>query len=152
MHYIMVLGETDITAEWILRSLHTTPLPIPRAELERKKLCTCMNFTFPVIRKMEFYEIDVLDPAAPAVEAEFAALGLGGKKLPFILKKPLMAALGNFGVKSSEKWEDCNIPDVKGRFNSRSFILAKKADNEIIIQDKKFICQKCGGNFPQNWA
>jgi len=152
MHYIVCLGETDITLEWLLRTLHSTPLALPKQELSDKKLCTCMNYTFPVIREIKLYEIDVLDPAAHALETELAKLGIGGKKLPFLVKKPLMAMIGGFGIKGSEKWEDAEIPNVQGRLNSRSFILAKKADNEAIEQNPLYVCQKCAGKFPQNWA
>lgn len=152
MHYNVILGETDITAAWILRTLHSTPLGIDKAMVSKLGICECMNYTFPVIRKLELFEIDVLDPASSAFEKELARLGIGGRKLPFIIRKPLEAMLGNFGVKPGEKWEDCNIENVQHRLNSRSFVICKKQDNEKITQDPAYICQKCNKPFPQNWA
>jgi hypothetical protein len=151
MHYILVTHEVDIILDDILKIFHSKALPVDKEFMRSNNLCECINYTFPVIRELRFFEIDVLDPCAKAFEDLLKEVGIKSMKKVGIIKFIFNWLIGKIFGKKKEKFDFIELEDVKSRMNSRSMIILRKPDERWKEENEFKICPRCNKRYPTAW-
>lgn len=152
MHYAIVMHETDINARDMIRRFRQTPLKIDKVVMENNGLCSCVTKTFPVLRETRVFEVDVLDPAAPEFEKLLASMGFRSVRTGFVLNALIGRLLRLVGLKHGGRVEAVKLVGEGARMNSRSFVVARKPDDEHFKKGNFGQCARCGKKYPIDWA
>lgn len=148
-HYGIILHETDLANESIIRNFRRHPLKVDKKYMDENGLCSCVNYTFPVIRELKLYEFDVIDSAEKDFEERLKKLGIG------FVRKNKLSKLATFFWNLLRKKKNGRIELLKtilnGRMNSRSKVFLKKSDEEYKTAKNFQKCVKCEKNIPCDW-
>jgi len=151
MHYLLLMHETDINHENLMRKFRSTRLKVNKEYMRKHGLCECINYLFPVIRELRIYEIDVWDCYAESLEHELEEMGIcpfSHKPLVFRVLSRLLSFLYP-EHKRALLPVLINPPKKNRRINHRTKVIAKQKDPEQF--DNYILCKRCNKKFLKEW-
>lgn len=147
--YGVVMHETDLATDRIIRDFRKIPLKVDNKYMKENNLCECLDYAYPVIRETRFFEFDILDSQEKDFEERLKLQGIAFKK------RKWLSRLATFVWNMIHKKKGGTIEIYKktsGTLNSRSFVLAKKSDEEYKKSKNFRTCVRCKGNIPCDWT
>ncbi len=147
--YGVVLVETVLGRDRIIRDFRRNPLKVDNKYMKKNNLCECLDYAYPVIRRLEIYEFDVLDSCEKDFENRLKTQGIEFRK------RKMLSKITTFVWNIIQRKKNGNIEifgKTGGILNSRSFVFAKKADEEYKTAKNFRTCARCKGNIPCDWT